>query len=97
MIGGMTGVSRDIIPYGLSFGNRNYLEGINIIGLRRKNIPNDEILILKGAYEDIFKSENLNDNLEKLGENFTKNNYVKEVINFIKKDKKRPICTPFSK
>ena len=97
MIGGMTGVSRDIIPYGLSFGNRNYLEGINIIGLRRKNIPNDEILILKGAYEEIFKSENLNDNLEKLGENFTKNNYVKEVINFIKKDKKRPICTPFSK
>ena len=36
MIGGMTGVSRDVIPYGLSFGNRNYLEGINLVGLRRK-------------------------------------------------------------
>ena len=38
MIGGMTGVSRDVIPYGLSTGNRNFLNGINIIGLRRDKI-----------------------------------------------------------
>ena len=37
MIGGMTGVLKDVIPFGLSFGNRNYLKGINLIGLRRKN------------------------------------------------------------
>ena len=36
MIGGMTGVLKDVIPFGLSFGNRNYLRGINIIGLKRK-------------------------------------------------------------
>ena len=36
MIGGMTGVSRDVIPYGLSTGNRNYLNGLNVIGLRRR-------------------------------------------------------------
>ena len=34
MIGGMTGVLKDVIPFGLSFGNRNYLKGINLIGLR---------------------------------------------------------------
>ena len=38
MIGGMTGVSRDVIPYGLSTGNRNYLNGINIVGLRRSKV-----------------------------------------------------------
>ena len=38
MIGGMTGVLKDVIPFGLSFGNRNYLRGINIIGLKRKNM-----------------------------------------------------------
>ena len=37
MIGGMTGVLKDVIPFGMSFGNRNYLRGINIIGLKRKN------------------------------------------------------------
>ena len=43
MIGGMTGVSRDVIPYGLSTGNRNFLNGINVIGLRRDKIENKEI------------------------------------------------------
>jgi len=38
MIGGMTGVLKDVIPFGLSFGNRNYLRGINLIGLKRKNM-----------------------------------------------------------
>ena len=40
MIGGMTGVLKDVIPFGLSFGNRNYLKGINIIGLSRKKYDN---------------------------------------------------------
>ena len=40
MIGGMTGVLKDVIPFGLSFGNRNYLIGINIIGLKRKKYDN---------------------------------------------------------
>ena len=40
MIGGMTCVSRDVIPYGLSLGNRNYLNGINVVGLRRKKVSN---------------------------------------------------------
>ena len=40
MIGGMTGVLKDVIPFGLSFGNRNYLQGINLIGLRRKKYEN---------------------------------------------------------
>ena len=97
MIGGMTGVSRDVIPYGLSFGNRNYLSGINLIGLRRKNISNKEILILNGAYKEIFKSENLHENLNKLNGEFKDNTFVREVVDFINKDKKRPICTPFSK
>ena len=97
MIGGMTGVSRDVIPYGLSLGNRNYLDGINLIGLRRSKVSNKDIICLSNAYKEIFKSESLNDNLSKLNGNFKENTYVQEIIEFINKDKKRPICTPFSK
>ena len=97
MIGGMTGVSRDVIPYGLSTGNRNYLNGINVVGLRRSKTPNKEILELTDAYKEIFKSDSLNENLSKLNGNFKENILVKEVVDFINKDKKRPICTPFSK
>ena len=97
MIGGMTGVTTDVIPYGLSIGNRNYLEGINLIGLRRKNIPNKDILELTSAYKKIFITSKLNENLNKLNGEFKDNRLVNDVIEFINKDKKRPICTPFTK
>jgi len=96
MIGGMTGVSRDVIPYGLSTGNRNFLNGINIIGLRRDKIQNKEIIGLTEAYKEIFKSKNLNENINELNGKFKDNILVKEVLEFINKDKKRPICTPLS-
>ena len=97
MIGGMCGVVRDIIPYGIAHGNRSVLQGLNLIGLRRKNIPNKEIMILSNAYNEIFKNENLTENLNNLSKDFKDNELVKEVVEFIEKDKKRPICTPFSK
>ena len=96
MIGGMTGVSRDVIPYGLSTGNRNFLDGINVIGLRRDKVQNKEIIALTEAYKEIFKSKNLSENLSKLNGKFKDNILVKEVLEFINKDKKRPICTPYS-
>ena len=97
MIGGMCGVVRDVIPYGIAHGNRSILQGLNLIGLRRKNIPNKEIIILTDAYKEIFKNENLTQNLSNLSDEFKYNKLVAEVIEFIEKDKKRPICTPFSK
>ncbi len=97
MIGGMTGVLKDVIPFGLSFGNRNYLQGINLIGLRRKKYENKKILELDKAYKKIFSSEKFHENLAKINGEFKENDLVKEVIDFIEKDKKRPICTPLSK
>ena len=97
MIGGMCGVVRDVIPYGIAHGNRSVLQGLNLIGLRRKNIPNKEIMTLNDAYKEIFKDENLTQNLINLNQDFKKNQLVLEVVNFLEKDKKRPICTPYSK
>ena len=96
MIGGMTGVLHDVIPYGLSTGNRNSLQGLNLIGLRRSKIKNKEILGLSEAYKEIFATKNLTENISKLNSSFQDNPLVKKVIEFIIKDKKRSICTPFS-
>tara|TARA_B100000945_G_scaffold290160_1_gene263703 strand:+ start:1563 stop:2345 length:783 start_codon:yes stop_codon:yes gene_type:complete len=96
MIGGMTGVLKDVIPFGLSFGNRNYLKGINLIGLRRKKYDNKKIIELDSAYKKIFSSGNLQENLSKINGKFKGNELVEEVIKFIEKDKKRPICSPLS-
>ena len=96
MIGGMTGVLHDVIPYGLSIGNRNYLQGLNLIGLRRAKVNNKDILELSGAYKEIFSTKDINENIDKLDVSFKENPLVKNVINFIRKDKKRTVCTPFS-
>jgi UDP-N-acetylglucosamine acyltransferase len=97
MIGGMCGVTRDVIPYGIVHGNRSILQGLNLIGLRRQNIPNKDILILSKAYKQIFKNDNLTSNLNNLPRELKKNELVMEVVNFLEQDKKRPICTPFTK
>tara|TARA_B100001057_G_scaffold255749_1_gene256008 strand:+ start:819 stop:1598 length:780 start_codon:yes stop_codon:yes gene_type:complete len=96
MIGGMTGVLNDVIPYGLSTGNRNILQGLNLIGLRRAKFENKTIMELSEAYKQIFCSKNINENINKLNGVFKENPLVKDVIDFITKDKKRSICTPFS-
>jgi len=97
MIGGMTGVLKDVIPFGLSFGNRNYLKGLNLIGLRRSKYENKEIIELGDAYKKIFSPGNLHENVNKINGEYKENNLVKEVTSFILKDKKRPICSPLTK
>ena len=96
MIGGMTGVLKDVIPFGLSIGNRNYLQGLNLIGLRRQKYDNQKIMGLDKAFKDIFASKNLHENLSKINGEYKDNELVGEVIKFIEKDKKRPICSPLS-
>ena len=96
MIGGMTGVLKDVIPFGLSLGNRNYLQGLNLIGLRRQKYDNKKIMGLDKAFKDIFASKNLHENLIRINGEYKGNELVNEVIKFIEKDKKRPICSPLN-
>tara|TARA_A100001011_G_scaffold210742_1_gene219022 strand:- start:90 stop:875 length:786 start_codon:yes stop_codon:yes gene_type:complete len=97
MIGGMTGVLKDVIPFGLSIGNRNYLQGLNLIGLRRKKYENKKIMELDNAYKEIFLQKNLHENLIKINGKYKDNELVGEMIDFIERDKKRPICSPQNK
>ena len=94
MVGGMTGVLSDVIPFGLSLGNRNNLSGLNLIGLRRAGISNSDIKIMQESYNSIFRTSSFRSNIENLNENLKNNKYVKIIIDFINTDKKRPISLP---
>jgi len=94
MIGGMTGVLSDVIPFGLSLGNRNFLSGLNLIGLRRAKISNEDIKIMTEAYKEIFKTNSYRENIQNLNEKIKKNKFVEKIIKFINADKKRPISAP---
>ena len=94
MVGGMTGVLSDVIPFGLSLGNRNNLVGLNLIGLRRAKISNENIKILQKFYDKVFYNQNFRSNLENINTDMKENKYVKTIIDFINSDKKRPISLP---
>jgi UDP-N-acetylglucosamine acyltransferase len=94
MIGGMTGVLSDVIPFGLSMGNRNNLMGLNLIGLRRSKVSNENIKKIQTMYEIVFKSKNFRENIDSLDLNLKNNEFIKKIIKFINSDKKRPISLP---
>ena len=94
MVGGMTGVLSDVIPYGLSLGNRNNLVGLNLIGLRRAKVSNENIKILQKFYDIVFCNQNFRSNVENIDTDMKENKYVQTIIDFINSDKKRPISLP---
>jgi UDP-N-acetylglucosamine acyltransferase len=57
MVGGVSGVEADVIPYGLVMGNRARLAGLNIVGLRRRGLDAADIRRLRGAFRLLFQQE----------------------------------------
>ena len=95
MIGGVTGVDKDVIPYALAMGNRARLTGLNIVGLRRRGFSREDIRSLRTAYGLLFsQGGTLADRLVELAELFSGQAGVMDIVNFIRVDSSRPICTP---
>ncbi len=92
----LTGVEKDVIPYGLVTGNRSHLEGINIIGLKRAGYSSDEINGLNQAVKLIFSNVLLKNGIEE-AKKFSNLKTVSEVISFLGKSEKRPIIVPSAK
>ena len=95
MIGGMTGVTQDVIPYGSVTGNRAKLEGLNLVGLKRRNFDRETIHALRQAYRLIFAQEGtMAERLADVAELFGDNQPVMEIVEFIQSDSSRSICQP---
>ena len=94
MIGGMTGVVNDVIPYSLSVGNRNYLKGLNLIGLRRAKFDKKDIIELSKAYKELFINSNINKNIHIVSKKYKNNLQIRVIKYFINKDKKRSKAKP---
>ncbi|MDP4795706.1 MAG: acyl-ACP--UDP-N-acetylglucosamine O-acyltransferase [Rhodospirillales bacterium] len=95
MIGGKTGVEHDVIPYGVVTGNRARLEGLNIVGLKRRGFSRDLIHEIRKAYRMIFAEEGtMAERLQDVIEDFKSNEPVMDIVNFINSDSSRRICQP---
>src|SRR3979411_3397182 len=54
MIGGVCGVRGDVIPFGLANGDYARLEGLNIVGMKRRKFPRERIHAVRRAYQKLF-------------------------------------------
>jgi UDP-N-acetylglucosamine acyltransferase len=95
MIGGMSGVERDVIPYGQVMGDRARLCGLNIIGMQRRGFSREDIQGLRNAYQFLFASDGtLSDRVNETAERFTGIGPVDDIVEFIRADSNRAICQP---
>ncbi|MBL94961.1 MAG: acyl-[acyl-carrier-protein]--UDP-N-acetylglucosamine O-acyltransferase [Magnetovibrio sp.] len=95
MVGGMTGVESDVIPYGTVIGNRARLQGLNIVGLRRRNFSREMVHDIRKAYRLIFAEEGtMSERIEDVAQDFATNEAVMEIVDFISTDSSRSICQP---
>ena len=73
-VSGMTGIGADLIPFGLAFGSRGFLMGLNLVGLKRRNFGREAIHDLRRAYRALFAPEGtLKERVEDVAEEFADN------------------------
>ncbi len=94
-IGGMAAVEHDVIPYGMALGNRAYLGGLNIIGLKRRGVTRADIHALRHAYRTLFDdADTLQNQVAAVEALYPEQQIVAEVLAFIKAGGKRSLLTP---
>ena len=94
-IGGLAAVTKDVIPYGLVWGNHAHLEGLNLVGLKRRDFGRETISELRSAYRLLFAEEGtFQERLEDVARLFAGAARVMEIVDFIRADANRPLCLP---
>ncbi|APX25010.1 MULTISPECIES: acyl-ACP--UDP-N-acetylglucosamine O-acyltransferase [Salipiger] len=94
IIGAVTMVTNDVIPYGLVQAPRGKLDGLNLVGLKRKGVSRADITALRAAFQMLAQGEGaFADRAKRLG-NETQSDYVREIVAFILGDSDRHFLTP---
>jgi UDP-N-acetylglucosamine acyltransferase len=95
IIQGLAAVGEDVIPYGMAAGNRAYLAGLNLIGLKRRGFTRDQIHDLRRAYRLLFAPEGtLKERVEDVALEFASHPEVHFILDFIREAEDRAICVP---
>ena len=94
-IGGLAAVENDVIPYGMAMGNRAYLAGLNLVGLKRRGFSRESIHDLRRAYRLLFAAEGtLKERVEDVAGEFASHPQVHEILDFIREAADRSVLTP---
>lgn len=97
-IGGMSGVEKDVIPFGTVKGERASLDGLNLVGLKRRQVERERIHALRHAFKDLFHAREgtLAERAARLKNTYT-DQEAKKLLDFVLQDTSRAFCTPKEK
>jgi UDP-N-acetylglucosamine acyltransferase len=94
-IGGMAGVNHDVIPFGSAWGNHAHLEGLNLVGMKRRGFSREAINAVRAAYRMLFAEEGtFQERLDDTAVAYAAWPEVMEIVDFIRADATRPLTTP---
>jgi len=94
IIGAVTMVTNDVIPYGLVQAPRGDLDGLNLVGLKRRGVARSDITALRAAFQMLAQGEGtFHDRAKRLGEE-TESVYVRQIVDFVTAETGRHFLTP---
>ena len=94
-VGGGAAVAADVIPYASVLGNRAFLGGLNIIGLKRAGLPREVIQDMRAAYRELFEEDGaFRERLDPVAARYAARAEVMRIVDFIREDARRPILGP---
>ncbi len=95
IIGAVTMVTNDVIPYGLVQGPRGALDGLNLVGLKRRGVARSDITALRAAFQMLAQGEGaFLDRAQRLADDTPESVYVREVVEFVLGASERSFLTP---
>lgn len=95
MVGGVSGVRGDIIPYGLAGGDFAYLEGLNVVGMRRRKFTAQRLRLIREFYQRLFHGPDVfAKRLAAVQPMAADDPAIAEILAFIGDGVKRPLCMP---
>jgi UDP-N-acetylglucosamine acyltransferase len=95
IIGGLVGVTFDVIPYAAVIGHRGKLAGLNRVGLKRRGFATEDIHAIYRAYRQIFFGDGtLTERVTKVAKAHAGEPHVMHLVDFIRAGKSRRLMTP---
>ncbi|MBF9029910.1 acyl-ACP--UDP-N-acetylglucosamine O-acyltransferase [Rhodobacterales bacterium HKCCE3408] len=95
IIGAVTMVTHDVIPYGLVQGPRGVLDGLNLVGLKRRGVAKEDITALRAAYQALAQGEGaFQERARRLAAEGHDSPYVRDVVDFVLGASDRHYLTP---
>ena len=94
IIGAVTMVANDVIPYGLVQAPRGELDGLNLVGLKRRGVARSDIMALRAAFQMLAQGEGtFQERARRLGEE-SDSEYVQRIVEFVTGQSDRSFMTP---